>query len=254
MHMRSYHCDPDKLGKKKGSCPCTDLGSAFCSLLECAAGGLFGCQFLFECEYQWPTVMSLPEFLREGGEASYRIMNRLSHLIQNLDISGLGSPFPFSPTSRKNSWRDWDDEIMQLETNPPRAADISLDLRKQFAFLSGGRGDNGSPIIVFPEFPAFGEITDREFHNVLTYLTSVPSLSSTDVGFILVIDRRQDRWAAVKGTLLRIAGSFPGNLQLVLVLRPTTLLQRTLSDILFKFNKDEFKMKVPVRITSFSGL
>ncbi|MEQ2181882.1 hypothetical protein GOODEAATRI_016201, partial [Goodea atripinnis] len=97
------------------------------------------------------------------------------------------------------------DEIMQLETNPPRAADISLDLRKQFAFLSGGRGDNGSPIIVFPEFPAFGEITDREFHNVLTYLTSVPSLSSTDVGFILVIDRRQDRWAAVKGTLLRIA-------------------------------------------------
>lgn len=41
-------------------------------------------------------------------------------------------------------------------------------------------------------------------------------------------------------------GSFPGNLELVLVLRPTTLLQRTLSDIFFKFNKDEFKMKVPV--------
>ncbi|XP_038576800.1 guanine nucleotide exchange factor DBS isoform X2 [Micropterus salmoides] len=142
------------------------------------------------------------------------------------------------------------DEIMQLDSSPLRAADITPDLKKQFAFLSGGRGDNGSPIIVFPEFPSFGEITDREFHNVLTYLTSVPSLSSTDVGFILVIDRRQDRWAAVKGTLLRIAGSFPGNLQLVLVLRPTTLLQRTLSDILFKFNKDEFKMKVPVIMLS----
>uniref|UniRef100_A0A8C5CBN0 MCF.2 cell line derived transforming sequence like n=1 Tax=Gadus morhua TaxID=8049 RepID=A0A8C5CBN0_GADMO len=113
-----------------------------------------------------------------------------------------------------------------------------------------GRGQNGSPIIVFPEFPAFGEILETEFHNVLTYLTSVPSLSATGVGFVLVIDRRQDRWAAVKGTLLRIAGSFPGNLQLVLVLRPTTLLQRTLSDILFKFNKDEFKMKVPVIMLS----
>uniref|UniRef100_A0AAX7V2G3 Mcf.2 cell line derived transforming sequence-like b n=1 Tax=Astatotilapia calliptera TaxID=8154 RepID=A0AAX7V2G3_ASTCA len=125
------------------------------------------------------------------------------------------------------------------------------ELRKHFADKDlRGRGDNGSPIIVFPEFPAFGEITDKEFHNVLTYLTSVPSLSSTGVGFILVIDRRQDRWAAVKGTLLRIAGSFPGNLQLVLVLRPTTLLQRTLSDILFKFNKDEFKMKVPVIMLS----
>ncbi|XP_069389258.1 guanine nucleotide exchange factor DBS isoform X6 [Paralichthys olivaceus] len=142
------------------------------------------------------------------------------------------------------------DEIMELDSSPLHAADITPDLKKQFAFLSGGRGDNGSPIIVFPEFPAFGEITDREFHNVLTYLTSVPSLSSTSVGFILVIDRRQDRWAAVKGTLLRIAGSFPGNLQLVLVLRPTALLQRTLSDILFKFNKDEFKMKVPVIMLS----
>ncbi|XP_077946310.1 guanine nucleotide exchange factor DBS isoform X7 [Gasterosteus aculeatus] len=142
------------------------------------------------------------------------------------------------------------DDIMQLDSSPLRAADITPDLKKQFAFLSGGRGDTGSPIIVFPEFPAFGEITDGAFHNVLTYLTSVPSLSSTGVGFILVIDRRQDRWAAVKGTLLRIAGSFPGNLQLVLVLRPTTLLQRTLSDILFKFNKDEFKMKVPVIMLS----
>uniref|UniRef100_A0A4W5KR90 MCF.2 cell line derived transforming sequence like n=1 Tax=Hucho hucho TaxID=62062 RepID=A0A4W5KR90_9TELE len=116
--------------------------------------------------------------------------------------------------------------------------------------LVRGRGKNGSPIIVFPEFPAFGEIQEREFHNVLTYLTSIPSLSAAGVGFILVIDRRQDRWAAVKGTLLRIAGSFPGNLQLVLVLRPTTLFQRTLSDILFKFNKDEFKMKVPMIMLS----
>uniref|UniRef100_A0A3Q3FVY0 MCF.2 cell line derived transforming sequence like n=1 Tax=Labrus bergylta TaxID=56723 RepID=A0A3Q3FVY0_9LABR len=81
----------------------------------------------------------------------------------------------------QNSWgggsalRDRDDEIMQLDSSPLRAADIIPDLKKQFAFLSGGRGDNGSPIIVFPEFPAFGEITDGEFHNVLTYLTSVPS-------------------------------------------------------------------------------
>ncbi|XP_021332791.1 guanine nucleotide exchange factor DBS isoform X12 [Danio rerio] len=142
------------------------------------------------------------------------------------------------------------DEIMQQESSPLCAADISPDLRKQFAFLSGGRGQNGSPIIIFPEYPEFGELEEQEFHNVLTYLTSIPSLSSTGIGFILVIDRRQDRWASVKGTLLRIAGSFPGNLQLVLVLRPTTLFQRTISDILFKFNKDDFKMKVPVIMLS----
>uniref|UniRef100_A0A8C2HFR7 Mcf.2 cell line derived transforming sequence-like a n=1 Tax=Cyprinus carpio TaxID=7962 RepID=A0A8C2HFR7_CYPCA len=141
-------------------------------------------------------------------------------------------------------------KIMQQESSPLCAADISPDLRKQFAFLSGGRGQNGSPIIIFPEYPAFGELEEQEFHNVLTYLTSIPSVCSTGVGFILVIDRRQDRWASVKGTLLRIAGSFPGNLQLVLVLRPTALFQRTISDIFFKLNKDEFKMKVPVIMLS----
>ncbi|KAJ8256257.1 hypothetical protein COCON_G00201210 [Conger conger] len=142
------------------------------------------------------------------------------------------------------------DETMQKDSSPLCAADIQADLRKQFAFLSGGRGKTGSPIIMFPEFPAFNELEEQEFHNVLTYLTSVPSLAAAGVGFILVIDRRQDKWTSVKGTLLRIAGSFPGNLQLVLVLRPTALLQRTLSDIFFKLNKDEFKMKVPVIMLS----
>lgn len=41
-------------------------------------------------------------------------------------------------------------------------------------------------------------------------------------------------------------GSFPGNLHLVLVLRPSTFLQRTLSEVFFKLNKDEFKMKVHI--------
>uniref|UniRef100_A0A672ZDA8 Mcf.2 cell line derived transforming sequence-like a n=1 Tax=Sphaeramia orbicularis TaxID=375764 RepID=A0A672ZDA8_9TELE len=116
--------------------------------------------------------------------------------------------------------------------------------------VAGGRGMNGGPIIVFPEFPAFGELGEEELQNVLAYLTSVPSVAASGVGFILIIDRRLDRWAAVKATLLRIAGSFPGNLHLVLVLRPTTLFQRTLSDFLFKFNKDEFKMKVPIVMLS----
>ncbi|XP_048090534.1 guanine nucleotide exchange factor DBS isoform X16 [Alosa alosa] len=190
--------------------------------------------------------MALQELLREGQEAPGRLVTRLGQLIHNLSTNVLASPF----SSRKNSWRDWNDEIMQQDSSPLCAADIGVDLRKQFAFLSGGRGENGSPIIIFPEFPTFGDLQEQEFHNVLTYLTSVPSLSAAAVGFILVIDRRQDRWSSVKGTLLRIAGAFPGNLQLVLVLRPTTLLQRTLSDIFFKFSKDEFKMKVPVIMLS----
>uniref|UniRef100_A0A8C3E635 MCF.2 cell line derived transforming sequence like n=1 Tax=Corvus moneduloides TaxID=1196302 RepID=A0A8C3E635_CORMO len=72
------------------------------------------------------------------------------------------------------------------------------------------------------------------------------SLRDAGIGFILVIDRRQDKWTSVKASILRIAASFPGNLQLVLVLRPTGFFHRALSDIAFRFNKDELKMKVPI--------
>ncbi|XP_072554768.1 guanine nucleotide exchange factor DBS isoform X1 [Paramormyrops kingsleyae] len=140
-------------------------------------------------------------------------------------------------------------EIMQAESRPLCASDITFQLQKQFAFLPGGRQD-GCPIIVFPEFPTFGDLPEEEFHSVLTYLTSVPSLNAAGVGFVLVIDRRLDKWASVKATLLRIATSFPANLHQVLILRPTALLQRTISDILFNLKKDDFKMKVPVIMLS----
>ncbi|KAM6099254.1 guanine nucleotide exchange factor DBS isoform 1-T3 [Theristicus caerulescens] len=138
------------------------------------------------------------------------------------------------------------DEIMHQDIIPLYAADIQDQLKKQFAYLSGGRGGDGCPVITFPDYPAFSEIPEKEFQNVLTYLTSIPSLRDAGIGFILVIDRRQDKWTSVKASILRIAASFPGNLQLVLVLRPTGFFHRTLSDIAFKFNKDEFKMKVPI--------
>ena len=41
-------------------------------------------------------------------------------------------------------------------------------------------------------------------------------------------------------------GAFPGNLQLVLVLRPCRFFQRTIADIGIKLHRDDFKMKVPV--------
>ncbi|XP_077072914.1 guanine nucleotide exchange factor DBS isoform X5 [Siphateles boraxobius] len=144
-------------------------------------------------------------------------------------------------------------EIMQKESSPLFAADIITELKRQFSFLSGGRGQDGSPIIIFPEFPLFSEIGDQEFRNVLTYLTSIPSLSAAGVGFIVVIDRRGDRWACLKATLLRISGWFPANLRLVLVLRPSAILQRTLSDVFFKLHRDDFKVPV-IMLSSVADL
>lgn len=39
---------------------------------------------------------------------------------------------------------------------------------------AGGRGKDGAPIITFPECSGFSEVTEEDFVNVTTYLTSIP--------------------------------------------------------------------------------
>ncbi|MEQ2270889.1 putative guanine nucleotide exchange factor mcf2l2, partial [Xenotaenia resolanae] len=142
---------------------------------------------------------------------------------------------------------------MQQEIRPLLAMDIIEQLHRQFALLSGGRGKDGAPIITFPEYSGFSEVPEEDFLNVVTYLTSIPSLDAASIGFIIIIDRRKDKWSSVKASLSRIAGAFPGNLQLVLVLRPSRFFQRTIADIGIKLHKDDFKMKI-VMLNSLSDL
>ncbi|XP_074863606.1 proto-oncogene DBL isoform X2 [Carettochelys insculpta] len=56
--------------------------------------------------------------------------------------------------------------------------------------------------------------------------------------------------AAGKRRLRRNAASFPGNLQLVMVLRPTGFFQRTFTDIGFRFSQEDFLLKLPVVMLS----
>ncbi|XP_039462864.1 guanine nucleotide exchange factor DBS isoform X3 [Oreochromis aureus] len=145
------------------------------------------------------------------------------------------------------------DEIMQQDIRPLLAVDIIEQLHRQFALLSGGRGKDGAPIITFPEYSGFSEVPEEDFLNVVTYLTSIPSLDAASIGFIIIIDRRKDKWSSVKASLSRIAGAFPGNLQLVLVLRPSRFFQKHIADIGIKLHKDDFKMKI-VMLNSLSDL
>uniref|UniRef100_A0A2K6G6W0 MCF.2 cell line derived transforming sequence-like 2 n=1 Tax=Propithecus coquereli TaxID=379532 RepID=A0A2K6G6W0_PROCO len=138
------------------------------------------------------------------------------------------------------------DEIMQQEVRPLVAVDIIEQLHRQFAILSGGRGEDGAPIITFPEFAGFKHIPEEDFLNVMTYLTSIPSVEAASIGFVIVIDRRRDKWSSIKASLTRIAVAFPGNLQLIFILRPSCFIQRTFTDIGIKYYRDEFKMKVPI--------
>ncbi|NXN54773.1 MCF2 protein, partial [Rynchops niger] len=133
---------------------------------------------------------------------------------------------------------------------PICAKDISDDLMKEFAFLSGGRGKDKAWIITLPDNAHFNEVPEEIVSKVLTYLTSVPSQHESDTKFILILDRRLDTWTSVKMTLQKIAASFPGNLHLVMVLRPTGFFQRTFTDIGFRFSQEDFLLKLPVVMLS----
>uniref|UniRef100_A0A8D2MY11 MCF.2 cell line derived transforming sequence n=1 Tax=Zonotrichia albicollis TaxID=44394 RepID=A0A8D2MY11_ZONAL len=130
------------------------------------------------------------------------------------------------------------------------AKDISDDLMKEFAFLSGGRGKDKAWIITLPDNAGFNQVPEESVARVLTYLTSVPSQHESDTKFILILDRRLDTWTSVKTTLQKIAASFPGNLHLVMVLRPTGFFQRTFTDIGFRFSQEDFLLKLPVVMLS----
>ncbi|NXX25955.1 MCF2 protein, partial [Nicator chloris] len=133
---------------------------------------------------------------------------------------------------------------------PICAKDICDDLMKEFAFLSGGRGKDKAWIITLPDNAGFNQVPEENVSKVLTYLTSVPSQHESDTKFILILDRRLDTWTSVKTTLQKIAASFPGNLHLVMVLRPTGFFQRTFTDIGFRFSQEDFLLKLPVVMLS----
>uniref|UniRef100_A0A8C2Q6G0 MCF.2 cell line derived transforming sequence a n=1 Tax=Cyprinus carpio TaxID=7962 RepID=A0A8C2Q6G0_CYPCA len=118
------------------------------------------------------------------------------------------------------------------------------------AGIVGGRGEDSSVIITLPECSAFSDIPEEALAKVLSYLTLIPRTRQPGVKFIIILDRRLDTWASIKTALARLAESFPGNLHLVLVLRPTSFFQRTVTDLGFRFSQEDFMLKMPVVMLS----
>lgn len=125
--------------------------------------------------------------------------------------------------------------------------DVADLLRTQFAVMTGGRTRDGQPIVTFPAAGAGAALSDDEFQRLALYLTSVPSMQEVDAGFVLVVDRRKDRWSSVKAVLLQVSAAFPGLVHAVYVLRPSGLLQKAISEVSSKLlPRDEFKFPVVV--------
>ncbi|XP_030557055.1 guanine nucleotide exchange factor DBS isoform X2 [Drosophila novamexicana] len=126
-------------------------------------------------------------------------------------------------------------------------ADVADLLHPQHAIITGGRSQEGCPLIIFPDNNNFNSIEEADYQKLILYLSSVPSLQDADLGFHLIIDRRKDRWTSVKTTLQRISIYFPGIIHVVYVLRPSGLFQKAISEVSSKFSsKDEYRFRLIV--------
>ncbi|XP_019765330.1 guanine nucleotide exchange factor DBS isoform X4 [Dendroctonus ponderosae] len=137
-----------------------------------------------------------------------------------------------------------------VSLEPLGVYDVVDLLQHHYAIISGGKSNDGCPIITFPDNNNFQMLSDIEYQRLMLYLTSVPTLQEADMGFHLVIDRRKDRWNSVKTVLLKISVFFPGLIQVVYVLRPASFLQKALSEVSNKLFKDEFKFRMIVLSTA----
>ncbi|KAK4316257.1 hypothetical protein Pmani_012565 [Petrolisthes manimaculis] len=138
------------------------------------------------------------------------------------------------------------DEVLEEGGCALSVRDVSELLHAQYAIITGGKSREGCPILTFPDRGNFAQLGDEEYRKLIIYLTSVPSLQDADMGFVLVIDRRNDKWNSVKTVLLKISGFFPGLITVAYVLRPAGFFQKAISEVSNKIFRDEFKFRVVV--------
>ncbi|XP_076323895.1 guanine nucleotide exchange factor DBS isoform X2 [Tachypleus tridentatus] len=138
------------------------------------------------------------------------------------------------------------DETMEENGSNLKVREVGELLHAKYAIVTGGRTQEGWPIITFPDIGLFCNLYDDDYRKLMLFLTSVLPVQDADLGFALVVDRRNDKWSAVKTILLKISGFFPGLIQIVFVLRPVGFFQKAISEVSNKFFKEEFKFKLIV--------
>ncbi|XP_076454206.1 guanine nucleotide exchange factor DBS-like isoform X2 [Babylonia areolata] len=125
-----------------------------------------------------------------------------------------------------------------------KVLDVAELLQSRFVILTGGKAKNGAPILTFPDRQGAPEVTDEDYRKVVTYVCDLVPLHEAESGFVVVIDRRQDGWGAVRSILLKMSMFFPNHVQVVFLLQPKGFFQRAFADFRSKFLKEELEFKV----------
>ncbi|KAK0404503.1 hypothetical protein QR680_017481 [Steinernema hermaphroditum] len=142
-------------------------------------------------------------------------------------------------SSDDDSW----DGYMEVGDKRLKVREMADVLASRFAFISGLRTHEGYSIVTFPD--SHCQVSFDDYHLLITYLLKVPPLEETHKGYVLIIDRRMDKWSSVRTLFQFITSFFPDPLRVVFLLKPEGVLQRAL-EVGYRSFVDNFKYKVIV--------
>ncbi|KAM3729038.1 Guanine nucleotide exchange factor DBS [Dirofilaria immitis] len=176
------------------------------------------------------------EFLEESGYQS--VLERSQHnqygtgWMINQDMSDVSS-------DNDDNW----DGCMDVGNERIKIKEMSDILASRFAFITGARTKEGNPILIFPDSRT--QLAEEEFHLLISYLLQIPSLEEEQKSYVIIIDRRMDKWSSIRLLLAYLTNSFPRPVRIVLILKPESVLQRAL-EVGYRGITENCKFKVVI--------
>ncbi|CAB3400684.1 unnamed protein product [Caenorhabditis bovis] len=166
------------------------------------------------------TALKGADLLNDSGYQS--VLERSRHPFSISFVLNEDNVFDSEDDASDEHW----DGYLTVGPDRVKIKDMSDILATRYAFLSGSRTPEGLTIVTFPD--ARSNLSFEDYSLLITYLLQVPPLEDSHQGFALIIDRRSDKWSAVRTVLLQITSYFPGQIRVVFVIKPEGVLQRAL--------------------------
>ncbi|CAI2356672.1 unnamed protein product [Caenorhabditis sp. 36 PRJEB53466] len=166
------------------------------------------------------TALKDVDLLNDSGYRS--VIERSSHPFATSLVFHEDNGFDLEDDAADEHW----DGYLTVGGDRIKIRDMSDILATRYAFISGARTSEGLTIVTFPD--SRSTLPFEDYSLLVKYLLQVPPLEDSHKGFVVIIDRRSDKWSAVRTLLLQISSFFPGKVCVTFVIKPEGVLQRAL--------------------------
>uniref|UniRef100_A0A7E4V5F9 CRAL-TRIO domain-containing protein n=1 Tax=Panagrellus redivivus TaxID=6233 RepID=A0A7E4V5F9_PANRE len=137
------------------------------------------------------------------------------------------------------------DGVMDVNDTRIKIREMTDILVTRFAFISGLKTKDSHPIMTFPD--SRSAIDFEQYQLLVGYLLQVPPMDDSQPrrGYVIVIDRRLDKWSSVRLLFTYLTNYFPEPIRVVFLLKPEGVLQRAL-EVGYRNFAENSKFKVVV--------